>query len=337
MHDLVRDLPRRDVSWPADHCGHAHATLHDGVVEASPGSCASAPGPASLGTVVRHPHDDRVVADSQSVDRIQHQTRVVIDVGERIADVTRTGLPRVVWMRKGWKVDVGDGVVEEEGRSRTDAAFHELDTLQRGLPVEGAAALEVEDFDLMRRAARFAFPDVGRWCLRRIVARHRGSLCLVTGMGNAIPLVESLVRRLAFAEPIVFTAEVPLSIVTRRVAQRLEGFCDRHLPLRDSAALDGSGPHRISTGKKSGPRDHARVLNVEVGQAHAFRGETIDAWRRDTSNASVHADLTPSQVVGQHDDDIGALHRRGLGRLDRAGAKEDDRHQERASEVTVRH
>ena len=38
VHDLVRDLPSRDVSWPADHCSHPHATLQDGVVEAGPGA-----------------------------------------------------------------------------------------------------------------------------------------------------------------------------------------------------------------------------------------------------------------------------------------------------------
>src|SRR5688500_8910131 len=218
MDDLIRDLSRGNATRPADHGGYAHSALHDRVVEAGPGSSSPPPRPANFGAVVRHPDDDGVVRDSQALDGVEHQPGVVVDFCQRIADISGAGRAREVMMCERRKVDLRDGIVEKERLARAHAALHEIDAFRGRLAVERAAALEVENLYLLRRLTRFAFPDVRRWRLGRIVAGHRRDLRLVAALWDAVPLVEPLVGGFAFAAPIGFAAEMPLAVVARRIA-----------------------------------------------------------------------------------------------------------------------
>jgi hypothetical protein len=143
----------------------------------------------------------------------------VIDFRQRIADVYGAGRARELVMRERRKVNLRDGVVEEERLARTHAAFHEVDASRSRLTVERATALQVEDFDLRGRLTRLACPDIGRRRLGRIVAGHRRDLRFVAALRDAVPLIESLVRGFAFTAPIRFTAEMPLAVVARSVAR----------------------------------------------------------------------------------------------------------------------
>src|SRR5215218_942594 len=71
--------------------------------------------------------------------------------------------------------------------------------------------------------------------------------------------------------------------------------------LRDEAKAE---PHGIAAGEQAGARRRAyRRGRVEVCEAHAFGGHTIDPRRLDAWRA-VAAEIVVALVVGENDDDV---------------------------------
>ena len=151
------------------------------------------------------------------------------------------------------------------------------------------------------REIRAFFDDV--FVLQQGEGRH------VVAVGEPEVLVEALPR----GQEDSGVAQVPLANRRRRVADRLEHVGDGHLPgiepdgtarLEDVRHAD---PYRVTAGHQRGPgrRTDGRA-DVEVGELDAFGGEAVEVGRGEPLRAE-HADVGVALVVGEHDDDVGAV------------------------------
>ena len=189
-----------------------------------------------------------------------------------------------------------------------------------------------------------AFDDQSRHQVRREVAAARGRAGEVGRLH-----VEALVEGSCFV-----AAEVPLAEDRRAVAVFLEGFGERHFLQRQGRQLLGAQqpfegmlpsarqpvrqaqPCRVLAGQQRGPRGRTDVRRrVRIGEAHALLGEGVDVGRV-VERAAEDADVTPSHVVDQEEDDVRRSlrrsrgSRRGCRRIRFRGAgSQDERHAER--------
>jgi predicted methyltransferase MtxX (methanogen marker protein 4) len=72
------------------------------------------------------------------------------------------------------------------------------------------------------------------------------------------------------------------------------------------APLRGPRANRIPAREQCRARDDAGELDVEIVEPKALGGELVDARRQRAANAAIRTDLTPSEVVGKNQHDVGA-------------------------------
>src|SRR5262245_63777762 len=124
MHDLIRHPPGGNPPRPANDTGGADAAFHHSVVNTLPRTCGTAPGPPHLRAIVSAPDDNRIPFDPESLDRVEHQAGVVVNIRHRVSDVARACLPGKIRMRERGEVDLSDRIVEEEWFVRLHITLH---------------------------------------------------------------------------------------------------------------------------------------------------------------------------------------------------------------------
>jgi hypothetical protein len=132
-------------------------------------------------------------------------------------------------------------------------------------------------------------------------------------------------------------AEMPFPVPGRGVALLFEKRADEFF-ARMNAGLAGvveCADHahavRITTAQQRRARCRAYWLrNVEVRQAHAFRGDPVDVWRADAFCA-IASHVAVAEVVGQDEYDVGPVPRRRCGGGGRQRAPQQKQEQKRAS------
>ncbi len=126
------------------------------------------------------------------------------------------------------------------------------------------------------------------------------------------PVVETVVvgLRLLAAEPAV---EVPLAEINGLVAGAAQqlgdgGFLDRQVDVavRRDPVVDPD-PARDAAGHEPGPGGRAhRRRGVGVGEAQPLGGEPVEIGRPDIGVA-VDSEIAPTEIVGDHDDEVGPV------------------------------
>ena len=128
----------------------------------------------------------------------------------------------------------------------------------------------------------------------------------VVGVGEAEVVVEAVARREEGRQ----VAEVPLAVDRRRVPAALQHLGERRLALGDAVRRGGeeraqdADAVRVGAGEQRRARGRADGLrHVEVGEAHALRGQPVDVRRADARRA-VGADVAVAEVVRVHEHDV---------------------------------
>jgi len=219
--------------------------------------------------------------------------------------------PREVGMGQVGVVNQRPGHEEEEGSLLPRVLPDPGDRLLGDALVDQRAVLQGIGLDLAHRLATTAFEQVGDFCDREIEADLLGVGRHVGGKGKAPPSVEPLVRGISARH----VAEMPFS-EDRGVVTRIgEDLGDRHLPGSQTAGEPRAGrppgarADRHASRHERGAGRCALDLDVEVREAKALAGEPIEArCGRATQLATpVDPDLSETEIVAQHQDDVGRL------------------------------
>src|SRR5271166_1289373 len=104
MYDLIVDCLSRHFSRPPDNKGHAQRGFPCCEVRAAPGSTETIVSRRKLGPVVGREDEDRIVADSKLVHRIEQLTDVRVDLCEDVGEITVVGFVLKVRRRDRWHV-----------------------------------------------------------------------------------------------------------------------------------------------------------------------------------------------------------------------------------------
>src|SRR5713226_1428571 len=112
-----------------------HRIMKDTRKEASPGrEVRAAPRPTEtivscrkLGPVIGREDEDRVVADSKFVHRIEQLTDMRVDLGENVGEIAVVGFVLKVWGGDRWHVWLRIGNVGEERFLRPRLPAHKID------------------------------------------------------------------------------------------------------------------------------------------------------------------------------------------------------------------
>ncbi|MDT4846944.1 hypothetical protein FQZ97_809890 [compost metagenome] len=311
MDDFVGHLARLHPAGPPDDEGDAQAAFHGGVVGAAPGASGAAVGFAELGAVVAAENEDRVVAQAQFVHGAGYLPDAVVHFHHRIGEIPGAGAPREVGVRQGGEMQMHQRQVEKKWAARLGVLAHEADGAVHEFGVDAAAGVQVVELDVLGRLARPALHDVREVGHRGIEADRRCELAFVGGAGDAVPLVEAPVGRVAPGD----VAQVPFAIVRRGIAlgrQLLrQGDLVARQPLRQPRrnGLQAAGADGVAAAHQCRARGHAVAFHVEVLQQQAFGGQVVDVRRGGAAQgaAAVAAQFSPSQVVGHDQYDVGLL------------------------------
>ena len=202
--------------------------------------------------------------------------------------------------------------------------------MERDREVPGAAGLPLDP----RRGAN---PPLGlvRDQLRgvaRLVQPHAvavpgvfegaGAVFVALGIGGAGERAIGMVEAVGIRTPLRPRAEMPLADLTGGIAERLErrGECDR--ARREGAEIargDCLRPEsaRVAAGHEGGAGGGADGLHVVAVEFHALADEPVHAGR--FARAPVPADVSPAEVVGHDEQDVGPRRLGGLRGGGRAG------------------
>lgn len=126
------------------------------------------------------------------------------------------------------------------------------------------------------------------------------------------PLVEALVGW----NPTLDIAQVPFPVAGRGLADIRQQFGDRVPPRRHPVVasrarqrhLVCARPRRHTSGHEDAPRRSALRLGVEVRQTHTLFSQNIEPGRGYL--AAISTQVTPADVVGEHEDDVRMLRHR---------------------------
>ena len=74
-------------------------------------------------------------------------------------------------------------------------------------------------------------------------------------------------------------------------------------------AVGNAQAHWVPPGHQRRPGGRTDRRGIKPGQFYTFCGQTVQRWRIDI--AAVESDVRPTQIICQHNDDVGALVRQG--------------------------
>ena len=118
----------------------------------------------------------------------------------------------------------------------------------------------------------------------------------------AVPLAEE-------ARPVASAREQP----RQRGKFRLEPEGIAVDPVQERLGEPGRVARRVAPGQQGDARRRAgRRAGVAVGEANALGGEPVDV-RGDVVGPAAAGEISPSEVVGEHEDDVGLAHGAGPG------------------------
>ena len=207
-------------------------------------------------------------------------------------------------------MQLGQRYVKKEwfwiGRMRSN----EVATATGELRIDAPTHFQVVGFAESRRLPCAALHDVRDVDHRGIETDRLGEHGFIRGAGDAVPLVEASVLRVTT----LAIAQMPLTVHRRRVARTAERFGQGQFPgvnplgqacgyRLQSAGTDGMTPrHQRRAGR------YAVALDIEVQEPSALRCQRIDAGRRRPSEgpSAITAQLPPAEVIGQHQNNMGA-------------------------------
>ena len=199
--------------------------------------------------------------------------------------------------------------------------------------------------------------------MRRVVRHEQEEGCVTAGvladeahrmLGDQIRAVTRLVDRLLVMEPVDLAVALVGEVVEApaEVADVVLPARQPQMPLADESALLVAGlgkhlrdesrlgietvvvvphddaahhpvPDRMPAGHQAGAGRRADGRYVEAIELDALRGDPVDVGSGDL--AAVEADVTPAEVVGDDEHDVGrALRLRRLDLLARRAAQQDD-------------
>ncbi|MNT20073.1 hypothetical protein D3C72_1553670 [compost metagenome] len=155
---------------------------------------------------------------------------------------------------------------------------HEADGPVHQFGVDAAARVQVVDLDVLRRGARLPLHDVRDVRHRGIETDRRRELAFVGGAGNAVPLVEAAVGRIAARD----VAQMPFAVVRggvalpRQLLRQCDLFARQTLRQARRHGLQAAGADGVAAAHQRGARRHAVAFHVEVLKQQAFRGKAVD-------------------------------------------------------------
>ena len=220
-------------------------------------------------------------------------------------------------MRQRRIVQVGKRYISEERFVRFRLTRHEIYGLRRQLRIDAAARFEIVDVGVLRRLAFHARHHVRQRHHIRIKTRRTREHAFVGSARYAVPFVEAAVLRVAS----FLVAQVPFAEACGGVAAARYQLRERDFP-RDEALrqarrhrLQCAGTYRMAPRHQRRARRHAVGFHVEVEASQPFFRQRVDARRGRSAQraATVTAELTPAEIVGEDQNDIRRLRvRHGL-------------------------
>ena len=271
--------------------------------------------------VVRRPDDERVLLDPQLADLVDDHADVMVELDERVevlalahrlSDEVGVGQVRLVQLRRvqvqeerivavGVRVEIVGRVLDrllvDEGDLRRVELLGLVPLLTR-LALHGAdhVAPHLHDLGVVER-------EVG------VELRVRVRVGVQVVERRVVHLVEAVRRR----HRVVLLAEVPLADLAGVVAGLLEDARDRPLTSRKTAALTGEchrrhpAADRQPTSHRCCPTRRAARLAVEREELESLRGQAVEVRSRRPAvlTTAVTAEVTPADVVGHEQDDVG--------------------------------
>jgi len=246
----------------------------------------------------------------RSVEQVEQAAEVGVHLHRAVGEVAGPADPGELGARDRRQVEHGVVEVDVEGLAGVRAAADEGLGAVEVLAVDVAARLHVEALEVAHALALAPLDDEGLRVAGRVVEGVVGPEALVVGVGNAVPLVEAVVDRVAAR----LGADVPLAVAGGRVAGVGEDVADGPLP-GDEAALRPGQLHRaiaradrVAAGHQRRAAGGALRLGREVEQLQSLGGEGVDPRRRRAAQhaSAVAAELPHAEVVDLHVKDVGA-------------------------------
>ncbi|MNI34570.1 hypothetical protein D3C73_885640 [compost metagenome] len=124
-------------------------------------------------------------------------------------------------------------------------------------------------------------------------------------------MIKAAIRRVASGD----IAQMPFAVMRRGIALPRQLLRQRDLvarqPLRQARrhGLQATGADRMPAAHEGRAGRHAVAFHIEVLQQQAFGGKPVDVGRGRAAQrpAAIAAKFAPAQVVGNDQDDIGAI------------------------------
>ena len=319
-----------DLVGPPDVARHPGAALVDGpLAVAQPGVP-----PDAADAVVRQEDDDRVLGQLLVVDRLEEPGEVAVDVLDHavgVGDVLGVELlrvPRLADLREPLRRQVELLV---RGREPLRHLERRVRGVVRDVGEERLARLGLGDeFD--RRVGEHVGAVALRLHLLAVPRQHgvevrglRVHLRRVGRLGEPAAVAPERLAEPAVLRPQrVVVAEVPLAEQAGPVAGRGEQLRQRghvrphHRPA--GGRVHDPGAVVVKAGQQARPRGRADRRDVEVLQPHRLFGEGVEV-RRPDDRVAVGTEVAEPLVVGDHEQDVGAVRGRGGG----PGAEQHER------------
>ncbi|MNZ40180.1 hypothetical protein D3C78_576880 [compost metagenome] len=309
------------MARPAHDERRPQAGFHGGEVGAAPGTVGALPRMRGFAAVVAGEDHQGVVLHTGGLQGIENLAGAMVHFGKGIGPGPIAGLADEFRVRQRRHVHQGEGNVRQEGFAGLRIALDEGRGPLGDLGVQRALAGEVELLDLARGFPLACLVDVLRRRKLLVPAllaakgrRHAVALVgvgphhLIVGTWHAIPFIEALVG----GEARFAAAQVPLAPDPGGISLPGQQLREGDLPQRQTIRRIavgypvGSGADRETPGHQRRTGRSALRLDVEIGQAHAFGGQLVDARRFGTAQhtAAIGSQFAVAEVVVQHDDDV---------------------------------
>ena len=316
-HDAVQYRARLDLPRPAHEAGYAPAAFPVGILLAAErGGGAVGPG-VVLRSVVGGVHDDGVVGDAQLIELVEHHADLLVVDHHPIAVRVLAALADIFCGDVRAEVHGRRVVPEEERLVRLRLLFHPRHRPVGDLLVDGLHALLGQGSGVVDRLPALAIGLAVEHAARAELLLELGILRVIGQFGfflgvQVIEIAEEFVEAVHGREKFVAIAEVVLSELAGRVAERLEQFGDGRIFLLQSdrraghAHLGEAGADGVLPADEACAAGRAALLRVVVGEGHPLFRDPVDVRGLIAHHAATEmADVPDADVVAPEDEDIG--------------------------------
>ena len=188
------------------------------------------PGVEVLRTVVAEPDDQGIVPNAQFIHRVKYLPGPEVDLCQNVSVVPVACLPIEIRVRQCWQVRLRERDESEKRLFVGNTASHEVDRALREVTINLAPCGNIVRLYVAWSFALACFHNHRRRSRILVVLELRGVLGLISCIGDAVPLVESLIGWEAARR----ITNMPFAEHPRAVARIGEQLSDCHFPVGES-------------------------------------------------------------------------------------------------------